>query len=121
VADKGNDDDFRTVLHIHPIIAPVTVAVLPLMKKDGLAELAHSIRNELKEDYSTDYDQSGAIGRRYRRQDEIGTPYCVTIDYQTKEDGTVTVRDRDSMAQDRVQASALPEYLRAKIKSYKRA
>jgi glycyl-tRNA synthetase len=121
VADKGNDDDFRTVLHIHPIIAPVTVAVLPLMKKDGLAELAHSIRNELKEDYSTDYDQSGAIGRRYRRQDEIGTPYCVTIDYQTKEDGTVTVRDRDSMAHDRVQASALPEYLRAKIKSYKRA
>ncbi|MCX7026963.1 MAG: glycine--tRNA ligase [Spirochaetes bacterium] len=120
VADKGNDDDFRTVLHIHPSLAPVTVAVLPLMKKDGLAELAQDIRQELKEEYSTDYDQSGAIGRRYRRHDEIGTPYCVTIDYQTKEDNTVTVRDRDSMAQDRIHTTALPEYLRSKIKSYKR-
>ena len=120
VADKGNDDDFRTVLHIHPSLAPVTVAVLPLMKKDGMAELAQSIRNELKEDYSTDYDQSGAIGRRYRRHDEIGTPYCVTIDYQTKEDGTVTVRDRDTMTQDRVPIAGLPDYLRSKIKAYKR-
>jgi glycyl-tRNA synthetase len=120
VADKGNDDDWRTVLHFHPLLAPVTVAVLPLMKKDGLAELARDIRAELKEDYSTDYDQSGAIGRRYRRQDEIGTPYCVTIDYQSKEDGTVTVRDRDSMLQDRVPRASLQEYLRGKIKSYKR-
>ncbi|MEI6297565.1 MAG: glycine--tRNA ligase [bacterium] len=120
VADKGNDDDFRTVLHIHPSLAPVTVAVLPLMKKDGMAELAQGIRNELKEEYSTDYDQSGAIGRRYRRHDEIGTPYCVTIDYQTKEDGTVTVRDRDTMIQDRVPTAGLPDYLRSKIKAYKR-
>jgi glycyl-tRNA synthetase len=127
VSDKGlastagGDDDFRTVLHIHPLLSPVTVAVLPLMKKDGLAELAQGIRNELKEEYSTDYDQSGAIGRRYRRQDEIGTPYCVTIDYQTKEDGTVTVRDRDSMTQDRIPAAGLSDYLRARIKAYKRA
>jgi glycyl-tRNA synthetase len=121
IADKGNDDDWRTVLHFNPIVAPVTVAVLPLMKKDGLAELAQDVRGELKEEYVCDYDQAGAIGRRYRRQDEIGTPYCVTIDYQSKEDGTVTVRDRDSMQQERVSRSSLPDYLRKKIKDYKRA
>jgi len=120
VADKGNDDDWRTVLHFHPTLAPVTVAVLPLMKKDGLAELAQEIRGSLKEDFATDYDQGGAIGRRYRRQDEIGTPFCVTIDYQTKEDGTVTVRDRDTMQQDRVAKTGLSEYIRARIKAYKR-
>ncbi|HOX91637.1 MAG TPA: glycine--tRNA ligase, partial [Spirochaetales bacterium] len=74
VADKGNEDDWRTVMKFHPLVAPVTVAVLPLMKKDGLAELAQEIRQGLKEDYATDYDQAGAIGRRYRRQDEAGTP-----------------------------------------------
>ncbi|MCX8013229.1 MAG: glycine--tRNA ligase, partial [Rectinema sp.] len=121
VADKGNEDDWRTVLHFHPAIAPITVAVLPLMKKDGLAELAQEIRAELKEDFMTDYDQAGAIGRRYRRQDEIGTPYCVTIDYQSKEDGTVTVRDRDSMLQERVPRARLAEYIREKMKNYVRA
>jgi len=121
VADKGNDDDFRTVLHFHPRVAPVTVAVLPLMKKDGLAEIAQEIRGVLKEDYATDYDQGGAIGRRYRRQDEIGTPFCVTIDYQTKEDGTVTVRNRDTMLQERVQRAVLSDYIGAKIKEYSRS
>lgn len=120
VADKGNEDDYRTVLHFHPRVAPVTVAVLPLMKKDGLAEVAQEIRGALKEEYATDYDQGGAIGRRYRRQDEIGTPFCVTIDYQTKEDGTVTVRDRDTMQQERVLRSVLSDYLRTKIKEYSR-
>ncbi|NLJ47281.1 MAG: glycine--tRNA ligase [Treponema sp.] len=114
-------DDWRTVLHFHPELAPVTVAVLPLMKKDGLAELAQDIRKELKEDFSTDYDQGGAIGRRYRRQDEIGTPFCVTIDYQSKEDGTVTVRYRDSMEQVRVPRAELAARIRADIKAYKRA
>ena len=121
VADKGNDDDWRTVMKFHPELAPVTVAVLPLMKKDGLAELAHEIRGTLKEDYATDYDQSGAIGRRYRRQDEAGTPFCVTIDYDTKENGTVTVRDRDSMSQERVHKDELSAYIRSKIKTYQRA
>ena len=120
VADKGSDDDWRTVLHFHPNLAPVTVAVLPLMKKDGLADLAQDIRAELKQDYATDYDQAGAIGRRYRRQDEIGTPYCVTIDYQSKEDGTVTVRDRDTMTQERIARAELSAYIKSRIKSYKR-
>jgi glycyl-tRNA synthetase len=121
VADKGNDDDWRTVLHFHPTLAPVTVAVLPLMKKDGLAELAQGIRQELKEEFATDYDQGGAIGRRYRRQDEVGTPFCVTIDYQTKEDNTVTVRFRDSMEQIRVKRDELEMTLKKAIKDYKRA
>jgi glycyl-tRNA synthetase len=120
VADKGNDDDWRTVLRFHPDLAPVTVAVLPLMKKDGLAEIAQDIRAELKEDYATDYDQAGAIGRRYRRQDEAGTPFCVTVDYQSKEDGTVTLRFRDSMEQVRVPRTELAVRLRQEIKSYKR-
>jgi glycyl-tRNA synthetase len=120
VADKGNDDDWRTVLRFHPSLAPVTVAVLPLMKKDGLAEMAQDIRKELKEDFAADYDQAGAIGRRYRRQDEAGTPFCVTVDYQTKEDGTVTLRFRDSMEQIRVPKAELTARLRQEIKAYKR-
>jgi glycyl-tRNA synthetase len=120
VADKGNDDDWRTVLRFHPNLAPVTVAVLPLMKKDGLAELAQDIRNELKEDFATDYDHAGAIGRRYRRQDEAGTPFCVTVDYESKDNQTVTLRFRDSMEQVRVSRAKLAERLRQEIKGYKR-
>ncbi|MCL1813884.1 MAG: glycine--tRNA ligase [Treponema sp.] len=120
VADKGDADDWRTVLRFHPVVAPVTAAILPLMKKDGLAELAQDIRNELKEDFATDYDQAGAIGRRYRRQDEAGTPFCVTVDYQSKEDGTVTLRYRDSMEQIRVPRAELTEKIRQEIKQYKR-
>jgi glycyl-tRNA synthetase len=120
VAEKGNDDDWRTVLRFHPSLAPVTVAVLPLMKKDGLAELAQDIRKGLKEDFATDYDQGGAIGRRYRRQDEAGTPFCVTVDYQSKEDNTVTLRFRDSMEQVRVPIAELAAHLRQEIKAYKR-
>jgi glycyl-tRNA synthetase len=108
------------VLRFHPSLAPITVAVLPLMKKDGLAELAQDIRKELKEDFSTDYDQSGAIGRRYRRQDEAGTPFCVTIDYESKDNGTVTLRSRDSMEQVRVNRAELAARLRKEIKEYKR-
>jgi glycyl-tRNA synthetase len=120
VADKGNDDDWRTVLRFHPSLAPVTVAVLPLMKKDGLAELAGDIRTELKEDFAVDYDQSGAIGRRYRRQDEAGTPFCITVDYESKEQHDVTLRFRDSMEQVRVPRAGLAARIRKAIKEYKR-
>jgi glycyl-tRNA synthetase len=120
VASSGSAEDWRTVLRFHPSLAPVTVAVLPLMKKDGLAELAQDIRRELKEDFATDYDQGGAIGRRYRRQDEAGTPFCVTVDYQSKEDKTVTLRFRDSMEQVRVSIAELAMRLRQEIKAYKR-
>ncbi|MDR0670321.1 MAG: glycine--tRNA ligase [Treponema sp.] len=118
---KGSTDDWRTVLRFHPAIAPITVALLPLMKKDGLAELAQDIRRELKEDFTTDYDQGGAIGRRYRRQDEAGTPFCVTVDYQSKDDNTVTLRFRDSMEQVRVPRTQLAQRLRDEIKAYHRS
>jgi glycyl-tRNA synthetase len=121
VAEKGNEDDWRTVLRFHPAIAPVTVAVFPLMKKDGLAELAREIRGELKEDFATDYDQAGAIGRRYRRQDEAGTPFCVTVDYESKENSTVTLRFRDSMEQVRIARTELAARLRKEIREYKRS
>ncbi|GHV00645.1 glycine--tRNA ligase [Spirochaetia bacterium] len=120
VADKGNDDDYRTVLRFHPTVAPITVAILPLMKKDGLAELAQDIRAELREDFSTDYDQAGAIGRRYRRQDEAGTPFCVTVDYESKDNNTVTLRFRDSMEQVRVPRAELVSRLHQEIRAYKR-
>ncbi|MDR1506688.1 MAG: glycine--tRNA ligase [Treponema sp.] len=119
--ESANDsEEWRTVLRFHPSLAPVTVAVLPLMKKDGLAELAGEIRSELKEDFATDYDQAGAIGRRYRRQDEAGTPFCITVDYQSKDDGTVTLRFRDSMEQVRIPRAGLTARLRDEIKAYKR-
>ena len=112
-------EDYRTVLHLHPKLAPITVAVLPIMKKDGLGELAKEIQQELKEEFVTDYDQSGTIGKRYRRQDEVGTPFCVTVDYQTKEDNTVTIRFRDSMEQIRVKREDLVCELQKAIRNYK--
>jgi len=120
--DLGTDgkEDIRTVLRFHPNLAPITVGVFPLVKKDGLAELAKKIEEDLREDFTTFYDQSGAIGRRYRRQDEIGTPFCITIDYDTKEDGTVTLRYRDSMEQVRVKVEDLATVIRKGIKEYKR-
>lgn len=120
VADKGNDDDWRTVLHFHPLVAPTTVAVLPLMKKDGLAELAKSIQDDLRDEYKTDYDASGAIGKRYRRQDEVGTPFCITVDYESLEKKTVTLRHRDSMEQVRIPIENVGEEIRKEIKKYVR-
>ena len=117
-------EDYRTVLHLDPRLAPCTVAVLPLMKKDGLAEKAQEIRHSLKEEFVTDYDQSGTVGKRYRRQDEIGTPFCVPVDYDTldknsKDYDTVTVRFRDSMEQERVKLSELHAFLHDAIRNYK--
>jgi glycyl-tRNA synthetase len=115
-----DENDSRVVLHFHPKVAPVTVGVFPLVKKDGLAELARNIEKDLREDFTTFYDQGGAIGRRYRRMDEIGTPYGITVDYQTKEDNTVTLRFRDSMEQERVKVGELPTRIREATKNYKR-
>ena len=114
------EGDVRTVLRLHPELAPIQVGVFPLVKKDGLAERAREIERSLRADFTTFYDQSGAIGRRYRRQDEVGTPFCVTVDYDTMETGTVTVRMRDSMAQTRVAVAELPAYLRDAIRAYRR-
>ena len=110
----------RVVMRFHPRIAPITVGIFPLVKKDGLSELARKLDDELCEDFRTFYDESGAIGRRYRRQDEVGTPFCVTLDYQTKEDQTVTIRYRDSMKQERVKIADIAATLKKAIKDYKR-
>ena len=115
------DGETRTVLRFHPAIAPITVAVFPLVKKDGLAELAREVAADLRADHDAFYDQGGAIGRRYRRQDEIGTPYCVTIDHRTRDDGTVTVRLRDSTEQIRVHRDRLRGQLAELTAGYTRA
>ncbi len=111
-----SEGDTRVVLHLKPAIAPYHVAVLPLMKKDGLSELAHGIHVELLKQFRSDYDESGSVGKRYRRHDEIGTPYCVTVDYESKDDNCVTVRDRDTMTQERIRIDELEVYLSRKMK-----
>ena len=95
------------MLRLHPALAPVKVAVLPLLRKDGHPELAREVYEELRRHVNAEYDDGGAIGRRYRRQDEIGTPFAVTIDHQSLEDGTVTLRDRDTLEQERVPIDGL--------------
>ncbi|HEY0779008.1 MAG TPA: glycine--tRNA ligase [Gemmatirosa sp.] len=102
--EVAGEAEGRVVLGLHPAIAPIKAGVFPLVKKDGMPEFAHKLTDELRRDVPVFYDDSGAIGRRYRRQDEVGTPFCVTVDGQTLEDGTVTVRDRDTLAQDRIAA-----------------
>jgi len=114
-AGRENGREIERVLHLHPRLAPITVAVLPLVKRDGLPEIAREITADLRATWFVDYDEGGSIGRRYRRYDEIGTPWCVTVDSQTQQDGTVTVRDRDSMAQDRVKVDQLRAYLAPKL------
>lgn len=115
--DLGEGDS-RVVMHFHPEVAPVKVAVFPLFKKDGLAEIARKIEKDLREDFATDYDESGAIGKRYRRQDEVGTPFCITVDYDTKEDQTVTLRFRDSMEQIRIKIDEIVPTLKKQMKEY---
>jgi glycyl-tRNA synthetase len=112
--EKLNEKDTRTVLRLHPALAPFRCAVLPLSKK--LNDPAQKIRAELSKKFSIDYDDAGSIGKRYRRQDEIGTPFCVTYDFQSGEDGCVTVRDRESMKQERVSIDRLAGYLEEKVK-----
>jgi len=119
LCDAYDTDDLggetRTVLRLHPSVAPVKVAVLPLLRKDGHPEQARAIYEELRRLMSAEYDEGGHIGKRYRRQDEIGTPYAVTIDHQTLEDGTVTLRDRDTLTQERVPVEGLGADLLARV------
>jgi len=107
--------DSRVVLKFPPKLAPIKLAVLPLLKKDGLPEIARSIMNDCKLSFKCFYEEKDAIGRRYRRMDAIGTPFCVTVDHQTKEDNTVTIRYRDSMAQERIVISRLKELVETLI------
>ena len=110
--DLGEGDS-RVVLHLHPALAPYKVAILPLSKK--LSDKAQEVYEMLSKEFMCDYDEAGSIGKRYRREDEIGTPYCVTIDFDTLEDGAVTIRDRDTMEQVRVPITEVREWIREKI------
>ena len=112
------DGDMRTVLKFHPALAPFTAAVFPLVKKDGMPEMAHRVEADLRKQFNVLYDESGAVGRRYRRQDEVGTPFCVTVDGDSTEDGTVTVRDRDSMEQDRIPAENVRRYIEDRVEGW---
>ena len=115
VPKENGKSEQRVVLKLPPALAPVQLAVLPLVKKDGLPEKARKIIDSLKLDFICQYEEKDSIGRRYRRQDAIGTPYCITIDHQTLEDDTVTIRDRDTMEQERVAVSELSEILDKKV------
>ncbi|MFF1876768.1 glycine--tRNA ligase [Leifsonia sp. NPDC058230] len=112
---KGGTDK-RTVLRLDPRLAPVKVAVLPLSRNEALSPLARSLADSLRKRRNVDFDDSGAIGRRYRRQDEIGTPFCVTVDFDSLEDNAVTVRDRDTMQQERIPIEELDGYLARRLK-----
>src|SRR5206468_12666074 len=103
--------DTRAVLRLDPRLAPVKAAVLPLSRNADLSPKARDLAAELRRSWNVDFDDAGAIGRRYRRQDEIGTPFCLTVDFDTLEDGAVTVRERDSMKQDRIALDAVEGYL----------
>ncbi len=115
--EKLDDGSERNLLKFHPRIAPTTLAVFPLVKKEGMPEKARGIIQRYLDRFPVVYDQQGAIGRRYRRQDEIGTPFCATVDGQTLEDDTVTLRDRDTMKQRRVKIEALGEIIEAAVRS----
>ncbi|ATP57263.1 glycine--tRNA ligase [Pedobacter ginsengisoli] len=111
---EGEKQDSRTLLRLHPCLAPVKVAIFPLTKKDGLPEKAREIMNSLKLDFNCVYEEKDAIGKRYRRQDAIGTPFCLTIDHQTLEDDTVTIRHRDTMEQQRIDIKDLQSLIESK-------
>ena len=106
----------RVVMRFHPRLAPIKAAVFPLVKKDGMPEIAKEIYRALKPQFTVFYDEKGAVGRRYRRQDEAGTPYCITVDGQTLQDRTVTIRDRDSLEQWRVKMDDCLDELRQRLR-----
>ena len=113
--EKLEDGSERTVMNLPPALAPVKAAILPLVNKDGLPELAHQLFNDLKFRYQIQYEEKDTIGKRYRRQDAIGTPYCITIDHQSVDDGTVTLRERDSMQQERVDLENVEKIIDDKV------
>ncbi len=114
-AEEPDKDEIRVILHLHPALAPMKAAVLPLSRKEPITYMAKEIHAELRKSWMVAYDDTQSIGRRYRRQDEIGTPYCVTVDFQSLNDKQVTVRDRDSMAQIRIPVAALKSTIAAKL------
>jgi glycyl-tRNA synthetase len=113
---EGMDEDIRVVLHLPALVAPIQVAVLPQSKK--LKDNAYALYKSIDRYFRCEYDETGSIGKRYRRQDEIGTPYCVTIDFDTLEDDTVTIRDRDTMQQERIKIAELPMYVMDKVMTF---
>lgn len=117
--DKEGSVETRVVLKMHPALAPITAGIFPLVKKPELIEVARKIQGELADDYKVQYDEKGSIGKRYRRLDEAGTPFCITVDFEGLEDQTVTLRYRDNMDQIRVSRDKLPDVIRENIKSWK--
>ena len=115
IEEKLEDGSFRTLLKFPKILSPKKVAVLPLLKKDGLPELSKQILEEFKWDYNCVYDEKDAIGRRYRRQDALGTPYCLTVDHQSLEDRTITIRDRDTMKQQRLTVQEVKNKIKTEL------
>jgi glycyl-tRNA synthetase len=113
--DEDSKHETEVVLKLHPELAPIKIAILPLARKDELKKLAQQIFNNLKQDYKLDYDETASIGKRYRRQDEIGTPYCLTIDFESLDDQAVTIRDRDTMKQERIKIAELNQYFQDKF------
>jgi glycyl-tRNA synthetase len=113
--EVAGEEEGRTVLALHPRLAPVKAAVFALTKKEGMPEMAHRIAGELRQHFPVDYDETGSIGKRYRRQDEVGTPFCITVDGESVKDGSVTVRDRDTLKQDRIAATSLRGYLEERL------
>jgi glycyl-tRNA synthetase len=116
IAKEDGTTDSRVVLHIPPRLAPIKLAILPLTKKDGLPEIARDIMKDCREEFYCFYEEKDAIGKRYRRMDAIGTPFCITVDHQTKEDNTVTIRYRDTMEQERLPISRVKDLVKEKIR-----
>jgi glycyl-tRNA synthetase len=116
-AEEEVAGETRTVMRFHPRLAPIKAAVFPLVNKEGMPEIAQQIYRELKADFNVFYDDKGAVGRRYRRQDEAGTPYCITVDGQTLQDQTVTIRDRDTLKQDRIAVKEVANVIRSRLRS----
>jgi glycyl-tRNA synthetase len=115
VEEELDNNTTRTVLRLPAVLAPFKAAVLPLVKKDGLPEIAKQIVEDLKWDFNVDFDEKDAVGRRYRRQDANGTPFCITVDHDTLEDNTVTIRHRDTMVQDRVKIEDLRDIIKKEV------